>query len=93
MLSIHVIKEAETIRSVCGSIRVFGSYAENRAEKSSLFSFQSGSRCLNVHIKTFEKTKCVDKLLVGDMKFKITERLEFSYILIVKLRGESASYL
>lgn len=55
MLSIHVIKEAETIRSVRGAIRVFRSYAENRAEKSGLFAFQSGSRCLNVHIKTFKK--------------------------------------
>lgn len=57
MLSIHMIKEAETICAVCRSIGIFGGYAENRAEKSSLFTFQSGSRCLNVHIKTLKQTK------------------------------------
>lgn len=57
MLSIHVIVEAEAIGRVGGSVRIFGSDAENRTDKSGLFPLQPGPGRLDVHVKTWKDPK------------------------------------
>lgn len=74
MFPVHVVEEAKAIGGrVVDAVRVFGCDVEKGAYKPCLIAFFTWPGCLNIHVETLKKQRCIFKM---GKKFKQAKKEE-----------------